>query len=148
MPRTATQASRDFDEVRYQRLLADRLRKSGRMGEEEWQARQNELAGKDRRYFAELATSKNPLAAIPLLAAIPGDYVAKKLGLLDGRSEPTLDSLAEGYRGMGQGLANWGSQAYDKLLGRQDTTQDENQTRAWSSPEERRRILLDRLRNL
>jgi len=106
MPRTSRDAHLDFRDVRMQRALADRLRKSGQMSEQEWQQEQDLLAGSDRKAYAEEMVSDNPLMAIPLLGGIPADHAAKVLGITSGRSNPSLHSLAEGYRGVGQGLEN------------------------------------------
>lgn len=141
MPRTAIDAGRDFEAIRYQRMVADRLRRQGKMREEEWAAKQAQLSPLDRRYFAERMTSENPLMAAPLLAAIPADYAAKKLGLMRGRSEASLDQMAEGYRGLGQGLVDWKDQVVARLRGQPASEPAPTPTRAWSSPEERRRIL-------
>jgi len=54
--------------------------------------------------FAEEWTRENPLAAIPLLFAIPGYTAAKKMGLTNARSPASMDEILQGYEGMMKGL--------------------------------------------
>lgn len=116
MPRSTAEAGKDFDLVRYQRALADQLRKNGQINQEEWQARQNELGPLDRQYFAEWAVTQNPLSAAPLSLLIPAEYLAKKLRIRSGRSEADLESMAAGYRGVGDGIRNYTDNLARRLI--------------------------------
>ena len=116
MPRTTADAGADFDNVRHQRALADKLRGRGEMTDAQWQARQNELGPLDRQYFAEWATTENPVSALALAGLIPAEYLAKKLRLRGGRSEPTVESMLAGYRGIGAGLSNYTDRVGRKLI--------------------------------
>jgi hypothetical protein len=120
MPRTTAEAGKDFDYIRHQRALADRLRKEGAIDQSEWQDQQNGMGALDRRYFAEWSTSQNPLSAIPLSGLIPAEYLAKKLRLRTGRSQPDLNSVRQGYLGVGDGIRN-----YMDSLGRRVVAQPE-----------------------
>lgn len=64
------------------------------------------LAPYEHRAFAREWTIENPFVAIPsLLASIPAYTAGKALGLIKGNSTPaSLDQLAEGYRGLGEGV--------------------------------------------
>jgi len=68
---------------------------------------QNELAGDERRAFAREWINEEPLTALTTLPlAIPADYLARKLGFMRGRSEPTLDQMTSGFKGYIEGLRN------------------------------------------
>ena len=66
--------------------------------------RQNQLAGKEHAAFAEYSVRKNPLNALAMMAYIPGYAAAKGIGAVEGWSDPGLEQMAAGYRGLGRGL--------------------------------------------
>lgn len=74
------------------------------------QATQNRLGALEHGAWAESRVREQPLLGVAeLLGAIPAYTLAKALRLQGGRSEPGLDELAEGYKGLGRGLgANLG----------------------------------------
>jgi len=67
------------------------------------------LANAEHEAFTYYAVEDNPLMAISMLGAIPGYDVAKRMGLMtdDQTSEPGIDQMAAGYRGMWRGLNDW-----------------------------------------
>jgi len=68
-------------------------------------AEQDVLGPLEHGAFAREWTQENPVVAVPsLLASIPGYTLAKLLGLQNGRSSASIDEMAEGYRGMWEGL--------------------------------------------
>ena len=67
-------------------------------------ANQAQLGPREHGAYMEHLVAGNPLWAIPALGMIPGYEAAKAMGMLSGRSPPSLDSMAEGYRGMWRGL--------------------------------------------
>ncbi len=67
-------------------------------------ANQSVLGPLEHGAWAAYQTHKNPLMALPLMYMIPGYEAAKAVGLMSGRNPASLDSLAEGYRGMWRGL--------------------------------------------
>jgi len=97
------------------RRVADKLRESGDLGAEEHQVYQNKLAAKDRGFYAESEVGNNPLNAALLLAEIPA-YAAYKKLTGEGRSVPSLDTMAEGYRGIGRGLKGQYQRVLSRLL--------------------------------
>ena len=55
--------------------------------------------------YSEMRVRDRPfLGPVEQLLAIPGYTLAKRLGLMGGRSPAGLDEMAEGYRGLGRGL--------------------------------------------
>jgi hypothetical protein len=74
------------------------------------QEEQNRLAGIEHGLYAESRARENPLyGPLESLFTVPGYSWSKASGLLSGRSDPSLDQMAEGYRGMGRGIeANLG----------------------------------------
>lgn len=70
------------------------------------QAEQNRLAGFEHRAFARERTEENPANAVGLAAAIPTYAAAKTVGVMKGRSETSVSQMAQGYKGIGEGLAN------------------------------------------
>lgn len=68
-------------------------------------ADQQKLAPMEHRAFAREWTQENPLLAVPSLAfAIPGYAVAKKLGLIGARTQPSLEQIGQSYLGIFDGL--------------------------------------------
>ena len=65
------------------------------------------LANKEHAAYASMLVDENPWNAISLLFAVPGYYAAKKTGLMQGRSNPTIDQIFSGYSGIGEGLKKW-----------------------------------------
>jgi len=67
--------------------------------------RQNVLGPREHGAYAEMRVRENPVfGLVEQLAAIPGYTAAKYAGLMGGRSKPSLDEMAEGYRGVGRAL--------------------------------------------
>lgn len=70
------------------------------------QAEQNRLGALEHGAFTEHQVRENPiLGPLTQLALVPGYDIAKALGVVSGRSDPSLMSTAEGYRGIGRGVA-------------------------------------------
>lgn len=68
-------------------------------------AEQRRIAPAEHRAFAREWTQEQPLLAVPsLIAAIPAYSVAKAAGILRARTPASLDEMAEGYRGLGEGI--------------------------------------------
>lgn len=68
-------------------------------------ADQNKLAAMEHRAFASQWVQENPLVAVPSLAvATPAYAVAKQLGLMSGRSKPSLYQVGQGWAGIIDGL--------------------------------------------
>lgn len=68
-------------------------------------ADQNKLAAMEHRAFAREWTQENPLVAVPSLAVATPLYAgAKALGLMSGRSKPSLYQVGQGYAGILDGL--------------------------------------------
>lgn len=65
---------------------------------------QNKVAGYEHRAFAREQVAENPLNAAGMAVAIPAYYVAKKTGITSGRSEASVDQMAQGYKGIAEGL--------------------------------------------
>lgn len=66
---------------------------------------QANAAPAEHRAFAREWTKENPLVAVPsLLAAIPLYSIAKATGIIKARSPASVDEVAEGYRGIMEGL--------------------------------------------
>lgn len=64
-------------------------------------------AGIEHRAFARHTVNDRPLLGVPtMLASIPAYNGAKAVGLLEGGSEPSLNSMAQAYRGVGEGVAD------------------------------------------
>ena len=63
---------------------------------------QNMIAPYEHRAFAREAVTENPWMALPIAAGIPA-YQAYK-GLLGARSDPSIDQVWQGFRGIGEGL--------------------------------------------
>jgi len=95
---------------RYQRKADGGLVQASRPSHAELYARRGQgdqsVAPAEHRAFAREWTQENPLVAVPsLLAAIPGYYTAKKLGLVRSRTPASVEQVSEAYRGVGEGLA-------------------------------------------
>jgi len=59
----------------------------------------------EHRAFAREWTQENPLLAVPSLTfAIPGYAIAKKLGLIGARTQPSLEQVGQSYMGIWDGL--------------------------------------------
>lgn len=68
-------------------------------------ANQEVLAPQEHRAFAREWVQDNPVLALPSLTfAIPAYAAAKSLGLIGARTKPSLNQMAESYRGMWDGL--------------------------------------------
>lgn len=65
---------------------------------------QNKVAPYEHRAFAREAVAENPAMAASLAVAIPLYSAAKALGLSKARSGASLDEMAQGYTGIGEGL--------------------------------------------
>lgn len=62
------------------------------------------LAGYEHRAFARELVRDRPWMAASLVPAIPAYYLGKKLGLLNARTEGSLEQMLQGYRGIYEGL--------------------------------------------
>lgn len=68
-------------------------------------ANQEMLAPQEHRAFAREWVQENPLVAVPSLAvATPAYAIAKQLGLMSGRTKPSLYQVGQGYAGILDGL--------------------------------------------
>ena len=65
---------------------------------------QNKLATAEHKAFAREATAENPWMAIPISLAIPLYEAAKATGILEGRSDASIENITEAYKGVYQGL--------------------------------------------
>jgi len=65
---------------------------------------QQDLANAEHYQVMDRMVSEYPYLAIPNAISVPGYYAAKKLGLMRGRSEPTLEQVMAGWRGIAKGL--------------------------------------------
>ena len=71
------------------------------------QEEMNRLAAEEHSKYAEFRVTDRPvLGFLEQLFGIPAWTLAKKFGILDGRSDSSLDEMAEGYRGLGRGIQN------------------------------------------
>lgn len=69
------------------------------------QQTQNLVAPYEHQAFAREYVNENPIrGTIALAGEIPAYYLAKMTGLASGRSQPSLQEMAAGYNGIGQGL--------------------------------------------
>lgn len=64
---------------------------------------QNYLAPYEHYAYAKQLVSEHPYGALPMMAMVPG-YEAKKMITGEGRSDPSLRSVAMGYKGIFNGL--------------------------------------------
>lgn len=80
---------------------------------------QNQIAPAEHQAFAREFATESPLsAAVSLPFAIPAYTLSKYLGLTQGsRSQPSLEEVLSGYKGLGQGLLQAGTQELSGLLG-------------------------------
>jgi hypothetical protein len=68
-------------------------------------ANQEKLAPMEHRAFAREWVQENPLVAVPSLAVATPLYAgAKALGLMSGRTKPSLYQVGQGYAGIIDGL--------------------------------------------
>lgn len=103
-------AREEQEEAARQRWMALALRRGPRATP----AERDRLAPAEHGAYAEYRTMERPVyGAVEQLALIPSYEIAKKLGLLralgladENTSPPSLDSMAEGYRGVGRGIKN------------------------------------------
>jgi len=65
---------------------------------------QQELANAEHEAFMHGLIKDNPAMLPSMLLGIPAYDLGKRMGLLKGRSNPGLDQMAAGYRGMWRGL--------------------------------------------
>lgn len=65
---------------------------------------QQRLADMEHEAFVKGLVEENPAMALPMLFAVPGYDVAKRVGLLGGRSSPGLGQMGAGYKGIWRGL--------------------------------------------
>ena len=70
------------------------------------QSAQNALGLLDRYTWARLQASESPYGALSQALMIPGDYLAKRFGVTSGRSEPDINSVLMGYKGLYKGLTD------------------------------------------
>lgn len=68
---------------------------------------QPRLAELDRELFAREQTADNPLRAPGLMAMTVADAMGKKMGLVKGRSKPSLDQVMAGWRGALSGVGDY-----------------------------------------
>jgi hypothetical protein len=69
--------------------------------------RQSVLAPYEHQAFAREWTQDSPIVApLSLMFAIPAYTAAKTLGVVHARSQPSIAAILDGYKGIGQGLAN------------------------------------------
>lgn len=67
---------------------------------------QNYLGPYEHQAFTRGVVSEQPYGALPMMAMIPG-YELKKTITGEGRSDPSLRSMAMGYKGVFQGLLDY-----------------------------------------
>lgn len=85
--------------------------------------RHNVLGPKEHAAYAQYQVARRPvLNTILQLGYIPAYTGAKALGILGGRSDATLDEMAEAYRGVGRGVQN----AIADVLGNYSLTERAN----------------------
>lgn len=66
---------------------------------------QNVLGPREHGAYAEMRVDDYPVyGVLEQLLAIPAYTAAKKLGIMGGRSQPSIDEMAEAYRGVGRGI--------------------------------------------
>jgi|GEM_PF-5095657 len=70
------------------------------------QASQDTIAKYEHRAFARELAKEDPLASLGLVALIPGYQAAKVAGTTKSRSQPSLAQAAQGFMGLGEGLAS------------------------------------------
>lgn len=67
--------------------------------------RQNILGPREHGAYAEMRVRKRPIYGLAeQLVAIPAYTAAKAVGVMGGRSKPSIDEMAEAYRGVGRAL--------------------------------------------
>lgn len=70
-------------------------------------AAQNALAGWEHRAFGREAVANNPLLAAPIALATPLYQASKLIPGLGSRSDASWEQTLQGWRGVGDGLAQW-----------------------------------------
>lgn len=79
-------------------------------------ANQEYLGPKEHGAFAESRVREHPIyGPIEQLALIPGYTLSKLLRARSGRSSASIDEMAEGYRGVGRGMASNAADLADAL---------------------------------
>jgi hypothetical protein len=63
-----------------------------------------QLANAEHYLFGRMQTRENPMMALGAFVNPPAYYLAKQLGLMSGRSQPSLEQLMAGSRGYLSGL--------------------------------------------
>ncbi len=62
-------------------------------------------AGRDHRAFARHTVNEHPILGAPaMVASIPAYSGAKSLGIMEGGSNPDMNTMAQAYRGVADGL--------------------------------------------
>ena len=64
------------------------------------------LAGREHRAYARETVQHDPLMALSLLVATPAYQLAKRGGMTNSRSAPSLSQMGQGLLGIGEGLYN------------------------------------------
>lgn len=67
---------------------------------------QNILAPLAHGKYTEGVVTDNPIATIPLIAAIPMYTAGKVIGTIKTRSDPSWEEVSQAYKGIGKGLYN------------------------------------------
>jgi len=66
---------------------------------------QDQIAPYEHRAFAREWAQESPvMAGLSLPFAIPAYSIYKALGLSDARSQPSMEEIIQGYKGLGEGL--------------------------------------------
>jgi len=107
--------------VKALRGISDRTKQTGDEAQElynssyldrlDYDGKNNDLAATEHRNFSRAYINENPLLGpAAMLAAVPAYDIAKWVGALGegspNRSDPSINSMAEGYRGIGDGLSD------------------------------------------
>lgn len=67
-------------------------------------AEQERIAPYEHRAYAREAVSSNPALAPIFALLVPGYQAAKATGIVEARTEPSLEQLQEGFKGIYEGL--------------------------------------------
>jgi hypothetical protein len=73
---------------------------------------QNLLAPHEHALYNEGVVRENPLTALPLSIYTPAYSLFKQLGLIDTRSDASLEEMKQGYVGIGNGLRGFAEDSY------------------------------------
>lgn len=68
-------------------------------------AAQNAIAPYEHRAFAREAVAESPALAVPVAVAVPLYEATKLIGATGGRSASSLESMRQGFIGVGEGVA-------------------------------------------